>query len=87
MINEDRIWHLIALQLAGEACNDELRELDHLLKVNPDKYYIREILHHAWEVPAVQDKEEGARAFEILLKKMELREIDSIPYQPVKKPE
>jgi hypothetical protein len=84
---EDRIWHLIALQLAGEACNEELQELDDLLKVNPDKYYMHEILHNAWGIPEVKNKEETAQAFERLLKKMETRGMNIIPYLSVEQPQ
>lgn len=88
MIKEDdRIWHLIALQLSGEACNEELQELDHLLKVNPYKYYIHEILHNAWGMQEVKNKEEAAQAFKRLLKKMETRGMNIIPYLSVEKPE
>ncbi len=86
MIKEDRIWHLMALQLSGEACNEELRELDHLLKVDPGKCFSREILRNIWQLPALKNTEEAAAAFERLLKKMEFRGMNIIPHLPGENP-
>ena len=86
MIKEDRIWHLMALQLSGEACNEELRELDRLLKVDPGKRFIREALRNIWRLPALKNTEEAAEAFERLLKKMEIRGMNIIPHLPGENP-
>ena len=34
-MNEDHLWSLLAVKLAGEASDEEVRELDTILKENP----------------------------------------------------
>jgi len=49
MKDKDRIWKLIARKLAGEATEEDLRELERLLKAYPDKSYPIQILIDDWK--------------------------------------
>lgn len=55
MQHQDRVWELIAKKLAGEASEDELKELDALLQQNPGTTYPVEQLTHLWNQPAQED--------------------------------
>jgi putative ABC transport system permease protein len=63
MQNQDRVWELIAKKLAGEASEDELKELDALLQQNPGTTYPVEQLTHLWNQPAKEDDGSAEEAF------------------------
>jgi putative ABC transport system permease protein len=59
MKHADDIWRLIARKLAGEASPAELKELEDLLRNDPDKMYSAHLLSALWTAP---DPEGGTSA-------------------------
>ncbi|MFT3847087.1 MAG: FecR family protein [Lacibacter sp.] len=56
-MSRDKIWHLFARKLAGEASKEELHELDLLLKEDSSLYYELSSLIQVWdEVPAADNE-------------------------------
>jgi transmembrane sensor len=47
-MNKDRFWELISLKLSGEAKEEELEELETLLKANPEESLRLETLYTIW---------------------------------------
>jgi len=45
---EDRIWLLLSNKLANEATKDELQELNHRLKLDPNINHRAEIIQDWW---------------------------------------
>ena len=79
MKEKDRIWSLIAKKLAGEASDDELAELEQLLKKYPDATYPMELLTDLWQQQQNVDASEIDKAFARHLRRMAEMEVD----QPV----
>jgi hypothetical protein len=50
MEEENRLWALIGKKLAGEANEEELKQLEGFLKTNPDWHYYIEILSAWWKL-------------------------------------
>ena len=48
---DDRIWKLIARKLSGEASSDELKELEKLVKENPDLHHSIDAFTQIWNAP------------------------------------
>ncbi len=48
---DDRIWKLLARKLSGEASPDELRELEKLVKDNPDIHHSIDAFTKIWNAP------------------------------------
>jgi putative ABC transport system permease protein len=63
MQDPDRIWHLIAKKLAGEANEDELKELEQLLQQNPGTSFPVEQLTHLWNRELPNDNATAEEAF------------------------
>jgi ABC-type antimicrobial peptide transport system permease subunit len=63
MQDQDRIWHLIAKKLAGEANEDELKELEQLLQQNPGTSFPMEQLTHLWNHELPKEEKEAEQAF------------------------
>jgi len=56
-------WNLIARKLMGEAAPEELRELERLLKNNPELHYPMQTIIDLWKSSADLDKNEAEMAF------------------------
>jgi transmembrane sensor len=56
-------WNLIAKKLAGEATPEELRELEALLRNNPELHYPMQTVSDLWESSADDAKREAETAF------------------------
>ncbi|HXB95565.1 MAG TPA: ABC transporter permease, partial [Puia sp.] len=54
----EHIWHLLSRKLAGEATREEHRELQRLIRENPDLHYFIKILSQRWSRQDHPDKEE-----------------------------
>jgi transmembrane sensor len=59
-MDNDRIWNLIAKKLAGEASSGELKELETILRRDPDLHYSLEALHDMWKKKSQQQEPEQA---------------------------
>jgi putative ABC transport system permease protein len=64
MQDQDRIWDLIAKKLAGEASDDELKELDQLLQQNPGSSFPLEQLSQLWTREAPDESYQAEQAFQ-----------------------
>jgi transmembrane sensor len=64
------VWNLIAKKLAGEASPEEIRELERLLKNNPEVHYPMQTISDIWNSSASPDKNEAEAAFSRHLDRM-----------------
>jgi ferric-dicitrate binding protein FerR (iron transport regulator) len=64
------IWNLIAKKLAGEASPEEIRELERLLKENPELHYPMQTISDMWNGSPDPKKEEAETAFSRHLDRM-----------------
>jgi transmembrane sensor len=78
MGQEDKkaIWNLIAKKLAGEASPEEVRELERLLRNNPELHYPMQTISDMWNSSEKPDKNEAERAFSRHLDRMKELQID-----------
>jgi transmembrane sensor len=75
-MDNDRIWNLIAKKLAGEASVGELKELESILRIDPDLHYSLEALHDMWKKKSQQKPEQSEIAFQKHMDRMNSRGID-----------
>ncbi|HUB60196.1 MAG TPA: FecR domain-containing protein [Puia sp.] len=78
MGQEDKqvIWNLIAKKLAGEASPEEIRELERLLKNDPELHYPMQTISDMWNSTVNPDKEAAEAAFSRHLERMQEQQID-----------
>jgi transmembrane sensor len=78
MGQEDKkaIWNLIAKKLAGEASPEEVRELERLLRNNPELHYPMQTISDMWNSSAKPDRNEAERAFSRHLDRMNEWQVD-----------
>ncbi len=67
---EDIIWNLIAKKLSGEANEGELKELENLLRENPDLHYPVQTIIDLWKSNTHFDQEEAHQAFNRHIERM-----------------
>ena len=70
MQEQDRIWTLVARKLAGEATQEEHKELEQFLHKYPDMTYTVEMLLNLWAQEKPSDQSEAEAAFERLKQRM-----------------
>jgi transmembrane sensor len=70
------MWNLIAKKLAGEASPDEIRELERLLKNNPELHYPMQTISDLWKSLPIPDREEAENAFSRHLDRMKELDFD-----------
>lgn len=75
-MDNDRIWNLIAKKLSGEASLGELKELETILRRDPDLHYSLEALHDMWKKKSQQKPEQSEIAFQKHMDRMYSRGID-----------
>jgi transmembrane sensor len=76
-MDNDHIWNLIAKKLAGEASLGELKELETILRRDPDLHYSLEALHDMWKKKSQQQEPEQAEiAFQKHMDRMFSKGID-----------
>lgn len=75
-MDNDHIWNLIAKKLAGEASSGELKELETILRRDPDLHYSLEALHDMWKKKSQQKPEQSEIAFQKHMDRMYSRGID-----------
>jgi|HubBroStandDraft_2_1064218.scaffolds.fasta_scaffold106482_2 transmembrane sensor len=78
MGQEDKkaIWNLIAKKLADEASPEEIRELERLLKNNPELHYPMQTIIDMWNSSAKPDRNEAELAFCRHLDRIRERRLD-----------
>lgn len=57
-MEEDRFWKLIARSLTGEASTEEVKELEDVLRANPDMHFTVETLRTLWNAVPLKPIEE-----------------------------
>lgn len=74
-MSKENIWKLLARKMAGEATEEELRELQDLLRDDPEMKYIAETFCRLWNALLVQSTEKGG------VKKLEerIKEREQVP--------
>jgi transmembrane sensor len=70
------MWNLIAKKLAGEAAPEEVRELERLLKNNPELHYPMQTISDLWKSSPDPDMEEADTAFSRHLDRMKELDIE-----------
>jgi transmembrane sensor len=75
-MDNDRIWNLIAKKLSGEASADDLRELESILRYDPELHYSLEALHDMWKRQMEQDANQSEIAFQKHMERMHSMGID-----------
>lgn len=58
-MSKENIWKLLARKMAGEATEEELKELHDLLKGDPEMKYTAETFCRLWNALQVQSTEKG----------------------------
>jgi transmembrane sensor len=73
---QDHIWNLIAKKLSGEATEPELRELEKLLRENPELHYPVQTIMDLWSSDMQFDQQEAHEAFNRHIERMKELKID-----------
>ena len=74
--NIEHIWVLMAKSFSGEASEEELLELDNLLRQHPSINYSKEILHDFWTVSPAQDRQDAENKYRKLVQQIKNIGID-----------
>ena len=81
--HKEYTWNLIAKKLTGEATPEELRELEILLRNNPDLHYPMQTITDLWKGTNSRDRKQAEIAFNRHLDRMEDLKIDyHLPVTP-----
>jgi len=75
-MSEDFVWNLIAKKLSGEAAESDLRELEKLLRENPELHYPVQTIMDLWSSDAHFDKQEAHEAFHRHIERMANLNVD-----------
>ncbi len=75
-MDNDHIWNLIAKKLAGEASPGDLKELETILRKDPELHYSLEALHDMWKKKSQQEPEQSEIAFQKHMDRMDSNGID-----------
>jgi hypothetical protein len=62
-MHNNRVWHLAAKKMAGEATVEEIRELESLLKKDPDMHYALQNVNDLWQLPAIPQNADDKFSF------------------------
>jgi transmembrane sensor len=62
-MSQDYVWNLIAKKLSGESTEEELRELEKMLRDNPDLHYPVQTIIDLWQSEVQFDQHEAHEAF------------------------
>ena len=74
--NIEHIWVLMAKSFSGEASEEELLELDNLLRQHPSINYSKEILHDFWTVSPDHDRQDAENKYRKLVQQIKNIGID-----------
>jgi transmembrane sensor len=75
-MDNDRIWNLIAKKLAGEASAGDLKELESILRLDPELHYSLEALHDMWKKQTEHDASQSEIAFQKHMERMHSLGVD-----------
>lgn len=75
-MDNDHIWNLIAKKLAGEASSGELKELETILRRDPDLHYSLEALQDMWKKKSEEESAQSEIAFQKHMERMHTHGID-----------
>jgi transmembrane sensor len=78
LMAEDITWNLIAKKLSGEANEGELKELEKLLRENPDLHYPVQTIIDLWKSNTRFDQEEAHQAFNRHIERMGELKVDYV---------
>ena len=83
-MSKNKIWELIAKKLSGEATEEELSELEHLLRGNPEMHYpiqtVADLWHHA--TPETEDAHQAFATHAARMKDLGM-DIEPAPVYPI----
>ena len=74
--HKEYTWNLIARKLSGEATPEELRELEHLLRCNPELHYSVQTVTDLWNPTDTHDQQVAEEAFNRHVERMRDLHID-----------
>jgi ferric-dicitrate binding protein FerR (iron transport regulator) len=69
-MDQTLFWNLLSKKIAGEASQEELQQLETLMKLNPDWAYQAEHVQQVWQNKTESKKEDSEIAFEQHLQRM-----------------
>jgi transmembrane sensor len=72
----DRIWNLIAKKLAGEATAADLKELETVLRLDPDLHYSLEAVQDMWRKHAEPETDQAQTAYQKHIDRMQSMGMD-----------
>lgn len=75
-MSQSLFWNLLAKKIAGEATEQEIRELENLMKLNHDWAYQAEHIQQFWQYKSDAGNQESELAFDQHLQKMKEAGID-----------
>ncbi|MFT3932575.1 MAG: FecR family protein [Chitinophagaceae bacterium] len=81
-MSRNKIWELTAKKLSGEASEEELTELENLLRSNPEMHYQMQTVADLWH-QATPDTEDAHQAFQKHAARMKDLGIDIEPESPL----
>ncbi len=76
MKEKDRIWHLMARKLSGEATEEEKKELELWQQQHPEMTYSLQLISDLWKYQSEKDETETEDAFSRHLTRMTLKGLD-----------
>jgi ABC-type antimicrobial peptide transport system permease subunit len=84
MKEKDRIWHLMARKLSGEATEEEIKELELLQQQHPEMTYSLQLLSDLWRTKTEKEETETEDAFSRHLTRMSINDLvrttaDAVP--------
>jgi len=75
-MDQTLFWNLLSKKITGEASEEELLQLEGLMKVHPDWAYQAEHIQHLWQNKTGDNNQESETAFEQHLQRMKEAGID-----------
>jgi len=57
MMQDENIWKLLARKMTGEATEEELKQLQDMIKEDPSMRYTAETFSRLWNASSVQPKQ------------------------------
>ncbi|MBN9383155.1 MAG: FecR family protein [Chitinophagaceae bacterium] len=83
--HKEYTWNLVAKKLMGEATPEELRELEELLRSNPELHYPMQTISDLWNPVDPRDQQVAEEAFNRHLDRMQDLKINYLPTATPKK--
>lgn len=75
-MSRDKIWHLLARKLTGEASNEELNEIELLIKEDSSFYYELQAIISLWEQQEPKDYEYLEATYLLHLERMKVQGVE-----------